>query len=464
MPQTALKRIKETHTADRKIYTVTEITRNIQALLEGQFPEVWIEGEITNLTLSAKGHTYFSLKDENALLKCALFLSSSRAIKFQLENGLKVLCYGQISTYPPRGEYQLIVEAMEPQGLGALQLAFEQLKKKLAKEGLFEAKHKKPIPFLPERIGVVTSRTGKAIRDILKVIHERFPESHVILRDTRVQGEGAADDIAEAIREFNAWGKADVLLVGRGGGSMEDLWAFNEEAVARAIFASKIPIVSCVGHELDVTISDFVADVRAGTPSMAAEMVVPDKAEILETLEESRHRLRSALLEKLSFLTERLRAQRESVLFRQPERLFHFQEQRLDEWTATLREGLSRWVREYAERVMAVRTDLRHLTPRSLESVHHRFLIQVEKLESLSPLKILKRGFSVTYGPDGTVLRKAGSVSTGDRIQTRLDEGSLTSRVEEIEEGQSLLHAIQGSVRGAVPQKGKDDREKRTQI
>ena len=440
----------------RKVYTITEIAHDIQALLEDQFPEVWVEGEITNLTASAKGHTYFSLKDESAILKCALFASNGRRVKFKLENGLKVLCLGQISSYPPRGEYQLIVEAVEPQGLGALQLAFEQLKKKLEKEGLFDPKHKKPIPFLPERIGIVTSLSGKAIRDILKVIDERFSESHMVIRDVRVQGEGAAEEIAKAIQEFNAYGRVDVLLVGRGGGSIEDLWAFNEEIVARAIYASKIPVVSCVGHELDYTIADFVADVRAGTPSMAAEMVVPDKAELLETLEDQRHRLHSALLEKLKFLSERLRAQRESILFRQPARLFQTMEQRLDELTGTLREGLGRWVQKQSERMAVIRTHLKHLSPRSamvkeeialqnlmkqiskrmeevLRHAENRFFVPLGKLESLSPLKILKRGFSVTYGPQGKVLRSVRSLSVGDEVKTRLEEGSFTSRVEQKE-------------------------------
>lgn len=417
----------------RKVYTVRELSQEIQSLLEGQFPEVWVEGEITNCSTSAKGHTYFSLKDESALLKCALFFRGRRP-KFKLENGLKVLCFGQISTYLPRGEYQLIVEIAEPQGLGALQLAFEQLKKKLEKEGLFDPKHKIPIPFLPKGIGIVTSLSGKAVRDILKVIGERFEESHVVIRDVRVQGEGASEEIAEAIEAFNAWGKVDVLLVGRGGGSLEDLWAFNEEVVARAIYASKIPVVSCVGHELDYTIADFVADVRAGTPSMAAEKVVPDRTELLETLEDHRSRLRAALLEKVTLFAERLRAQRENVLFRHPERLFLAKEQRLDELNAILKEGLFQWVQHQTERIAVVRTHLKHLSPLVwLKKGENRFLIQVGKLESLSPLKVLHRGFSVTYGPNGKALRNTHTLSVGDRVETRLARGKLRSRIEEID-------------------------------
>ena len=440
----------------KKIYTVAEITREIESLLKGAFPEVWVEGEVTNLTRSAKGHTYFSLKDESALLKCALFFGSGRSVKFKLENGLKVLCFGAITTYAPRGEYQLIVEKLEPQGVGALQLAFEQLKKKLEKEGLFEARYKKPIPFLPDRIGIVTSLAGKAIRDILKVIDERFPESHILIRDVRVQGEGAAEEIAEAIRQFNTFGKVNVLLVGRGGGSIEDLWAFNEEVVARAIFASAIPVVSCVGHELDYTIADFVADLRCGTPSMAAERVVPDKEELLAQIKENTARLRGALIEKVTLLSERLRAQKENVVFRQPERLFLMQEQHLDELVATLREGLSRWVQMQSERIQLARANLRHLSPRELmfkrentfkqllqnltgkresffKEVENRFAMQIEKLESLSPLKVLRRGYSMTALPEGKTLRGTKGLSIGDRVKTRLSDGTFTSRVEDIE-------------------------------
>jgi len=461
--------IRKKSDTQRPIYTVTEITRDIQALLEDRFPEVWVEGEVTNVTLSAKGHTYFSLKDEHALLKCALFLSHRRHLKFKLENGQKILCYGQISTYLPRGEYQLIVEVMEPQGLGALQLAFEQLKKKLEKEGLFDEKHKKPIPFLPRRIGIVTSLSGKAVRDILKVIQERFRESDILIRDVRVQGKGAAEEIAEAIEAFNAHRGADVLLVGRGGGSMEDLWAFNEEVVARAIFRSKIPIISCVGHELDYTIADFVADVRAGTPSMAAECVVPDKGELLDRLAELRYRFRSALLDKVTLLAERLRSQRESVLFRHPERLFLLQEQRLDEITSTLKEGLLKWVQRHAERVAVARTHLRHLSPETAitdrqnavthyaenmtRGIHHtlrhmeqRFGAQVGKLESLSPLRVLSRGFSVTLNTSGKTVRSTQDLSVGGRVHTQLHEGSFESRITSIEK------------------RGEDGREKRTEV
>ncbi|MFH1857751.1 MAG: exodeoxyribonuclease VII large subunit [Candidatus Omnitrophota bacterium] len=403
---------RETKTiAKRKIYTVSEITREIQSLLEGQFPEVWVEGEITNLAASAKGHTYFSLKDDKALLKCVLFLSHSRSIRFGLENGLKVLCRGQITTYPPRGEYQLLIELVEPQGLGALQLAFEQLKKKLEKEGLFDPRHKKPIPFLPERIGIVTSLSGKAVRDILKVIDERFPESHVLVRDVRVQGEGSAEEIAGAIRDFNALGGVDVLLVGRGGGSLEDLWAFNEEVVARAIFASKIPVVSCVGHELDYTIADFVADLRAGTPSMAAEMALPEKAELTERIRDFHQRLRGSLLNKVAYLAERLRSRKTSPVFRAPEKLFWTQQQRLDELAA----------------------NLRHFSAKNCREAEAHFLIQAGKLESLSPLKILRRGYSVTLGPEGNALRDASVLSEGSCVETRLYRGAFVSRVEHID-------------------------------
>ena len=439
---------------DKKVYSVTELTRDIQKLLENHFPDIWVEGEISNLSTSSRGHVYFSLKDEQAFLKCALFAGSRRRVKFQLDQGLKVVCRGAIDVYAPRGEYQLIVEAIEPKGIGALQLAFEQLKKKLAKEGLFDERHKKPLPFLPQAVGIVTSLSGKALRDILKVIRSRFPQMPVVIRDARVQGDGAAQQIAEAIDDFNRFAGVDVLLVGRGGGSIEDLWAFNEEVVARAIFRSRIPVVSCVGHELDYTIADFVADVRAGTPSMAAELVVPKKKELLDEIDALRQALRGALREKWTLYAEKLKQCLESHVFRRPARLFELQEQHLDQLTLSLKESLARRSEIFAKRLdvlkaklfllrptqqlLRLRTALQnsyallgHRIAQRLQGAEGRFALQVGKLESLSPLKILERGYSVTFtDSDGKVLRSGEGVKRGDRIRTRLLRGSLVSRVE----------------------------------
>ena len=438
----------------KKIYSVGELTRHIQGLLESHFPEVWVEGEISNLSTSARGHLYFSLKDEQALLKCAFFASNHRRVKFQLDNGLKVICRGAIGLYAPRGEYQLIVEVIEPKGIGALQLAFEQLKKKLAKEGLFDERRKKPLPFLPDAIGVVTSLSGKAVRDILKVIRSRFPEMPVVIRDVRVQGAGAAGEIAQAIEDFNRWGGVDLLLVGRGGGSIEDLWAFNEEVVARSIFRSRIPIISCVGHELDYTIADFVADVRAGTPSMAAELAIPKKRDLVEEITTLRQALSGALREKWNLYAEQLSQCLESPAFRKPERLFGLQEQHLDQLTLSLKGSLSRQTEQFVKRSEVLKAKLFLLRPTQqllkfqtalqncfsllthrigsrLQTIESRFAFQVGKLGSLSPLKILERGYSVTSShPDGSILRSVERVKRGDRIRTRLFRGSLVSRVE----------------------------------
>ncbi|HEO63785.1 MAG TPA: exodeoxyribonuclease VII large subunit, partial [Candidatus Omnitrophica bacterium] len=265
----------------RKIYTVTEVAQRVQRLLEESIGYLWIEGEVSNLSAPSSGHIYFDLKDKTAVIPVAFFKGFHGKLKFELENGLHVICYGKITSYAPQGKYQIRAEHLEPKGLGALMLAFNRLKDKLEKEGLFDEKHKKPIPYFPQKIGIVTSISGAAIRDIIKVLRRRFNNLHILIYSVRVQGDCAFAEIANAIRVFNAMDEqADVLIVGRGGGSIEDLWAFNEEEVARAIFASKIPVISAVGHERDWTISDWVADLRAPTPSVAAELAVKRKDEL----------------------------------------------------------------------------------------------------------------------------------------------------------------------------------------
>jgi exodeoxyribonuclease VII large subunit len=275
-----------------KIYSVSEITFAVKAMLEGNFQGVWVEGEISNCRLQPSGHCYCSLKDDSSILSAVIFSRMFREVKFKVEDGLKVVCYGSLGVYAPQGKYQLIVERIEPKGIGALQLALEQLKEKLEKEGLFAPEHKRAIPYLPAKIGIVTSPTGAAIKDMLKVLERRFKDVHILLAPVRVQGDGAKEEISQAIRDFNEYNetlpegeKIEVLIVGRGGGSIEDLWAFNEELVCRAIYASGIPVISAVGHERDVTVSDLVADVRAATPSVAAELVLPEKEELRENLD-----------------------------------------------------------------------------------------------------------------------------------------------------------------------------------
>src|SRR5713226_5079174 len=293
---------------ERKVWTVSELTGRIRDLLAGEFPDIWVEGEISNCHEAQSGHLYFTLKDPKAQVRCVCFRNQVRLLKFRPEDGLHVLVRGSVSVYEPRGEYQINVEHVEPVGVGALQLAFEQLKKKLAAEGLFEPERKKPLPLLPRRIGLVTSPKGAAVRDVVRVLRRRFPNVHLILYPVRVQGEGAAGDIVKAIKFFNAKQLTDVLLLVRGGGSLEDLWAFNEESVARAIAASAIPFISGVGHEADFTIADFVADLRASTPSAAAEIVVQSRQEFDRHLGELQQgiyeRIRYLLLERRHALRE----------------------------------------------------------------------------------------------------------------------------------------------------------------
>ena len=283
----------------RYILTVSELTRQIKGLLEERFSEVWVEGEISNLRNHPSGHLYFTLKDDFSQIRAVLFRMQARSVRFLLEDGLHVVCRGRVSLYEKRGDYQLILESIEPRGVGALQLAFLQLKERLEKEGLFRPEHKKSLPMLPQRVGVITSPTGAVIRDILHILNRRFGNLHILLYPVRVQGEGAWREVAEGIDYFNRQKNADVLIVGRGGGSMEDLWPFNEEGLARAIYRSKIPIISAVGHETDYTISDFVADLRAPTPSAAAELVVRDKREISNTLHVLGYRLENQMVQRL---------------------------------------------------------------------------------------------------------------------------------------------------------------------
>ena len=288
----------------RRIFTVSEITQDIKLILESNFAEVWVEGEVSNFRQYPSGHDYLSLKDQAAILTAVIFNRNSKEIKFKIEDGLKVICLGKVEVYAPRGQYQLIIEKIEPKGIGSLQLALEQLKQKLEKEGLFSLAHKRPIPYLPSRIGVVTSLSGAAIKDVLKVLERRFKDVHIIINPVRVQGENAKEEIALGIKDFNDFNsrvsgneRIEVMIVGRGGGSTEDLWAFNEEVVARAIYHSQIPVISAVGHERDVTIADLVADLRAATPSVAAEIVIPKKEDLKDNLDSLIKNLKQSFLD-----------------------------------------------------------------------------------------------------------------------------------------------------------------------
>jgi exodeoxyribonuclease VII large subunit len=395
-----------------KIYTVTEITREIKSILEGNFPNVWVEGEISNYVLHSSGHRYFSLKDENAQMRCTLWRFRGDQLQFEPADGMKVIAWGYVTVYERNGQYQLDVVDLIPAGLGKLEIAFQRLKEKLFEEGLFDEEHKKPIPQFPETVGVVTSPTGAAIRDIIRIIHNRFPSVKIIVNPVRVQGVGAAEEIAQAITEFNEYKKIDVMIVGRGGGPLEDLWAFNEEIVARAIYDSKIPVISAVGHEIDFTISDFVADLRAPTPSAAAQMVVQEREKLLEEISAHIRKLSFCLVSLLEHSKQRLKASKESYGFRRPFDIITQRSQKLDE----LFSQLVNRVKNYFE----------------IQS--NALSLLKEKLVALSPSSVLKRGYSITRKlPELAVIKDAGILKREDRIEVKVFKGRIKSKVESID-------------------------------
>ncbi len=439
----------------RPIYTVSQLTSEIKTILERNFEYLWVEGEISNLRLPGSGHLYFTLKDESAQLRAVMFRMQTRLLKFEPEDGLHVTCYGRLTVYEPRGEYQIVLDHMEPKGLGALQLAFEQLKERLSKEGLFDPAHKKPMPHLPQRIGIVTSPTGAAIRDILQIIDRRFANVHIMIYPVRVQGEGAAVEIARALDELNRCPGIDVIILGRGGGSLEDLWAFNEEAVARAIFRSQIPIISAVGHEVDFTIADFVADLRAPTPSAAAELVVRNKVELVQSLGSmgrQLHRAGRAILEnrreRLSSLIHRLvdpRRRLSDVRLRTDDlslRLANSMGQSLARRQDRLKscaDGLlhlypGRRVAEYAQRVAQLSRQMAVALRTRLDLLRHRTEGCRGKLQTLSPLAVLERGYSIArLLPSGKVIRRTSDLRLTSRVNVRVHRGEFIARVEEID-------------------------------
>ena len=393
-----------------RVYTVSELTHQIKTLLEGRYRRLWVEGEVSNSRLAPSGHLYFTLKDESSQLRCAMFRYSSRGMRFRVEDGLKVLATGDVSVYERRGEYQLIVERLEPRGRGELALAFEQLKERLEREGLFRPERKRKLPLVPGRIGVVTSPTGAAIRDILNIIERRFSTVHVVLYPVRVQGEGAADEIVEGIDYFSASRSADVVIVGRGGGSIEDLWAFNEERVARAIHSSQVPVISAVGHEIDFTIADFVADCRAPTPSAAAELVVAESERLARDISSFGERIALSMQARLRLARERVDAARGRYGFRLVEDRIRQQLQRVDELGDRLGQAVGHLV---------------ELEGNRLEGLQG-------KLNELSPLGVLSRGYSLALKlPGRELLRDAAAVEPGDRVQVRLARGEFRARVEE---------------------------------
>jgi exodeoxyribonuclease VII large subunit len=421
-------------TAERTVLTVAQLTAQLREVVEERFPAVWVEGEISNFKVYGSGHAYFTLKDAEAQIRAVLFRNRARRIRFEPGDGLHVMAFGSLEVYAQRGEYQLVVELLEPRGLGALQLAFEQLRQRLGAEGLFDPARKRELPRFPRRIGIVTSPSGAAIRDILRVIGRRFAGLSIVIAPARVQGEGAAEEIAQGVRDLNALGDVDVIIVGRGGGSLEDLWAFNEEAVARAIAGSKVPVVSAVGHEVDFTIADFVADLRAPTPSAAAELVVREKQAVVDALAELRRRLERAATRPLSDLERRVdevRARLDRAMTARLKRAAH----RFELATAGLK-AASPYARLATGRHRLERADarLRDAMGRLAERSRHRLRIAAGGLDSLSPLAVLGRGYSLTRTPTGQIVRSARQVTPGDAVDVLLAEGTLGCRVERRDE------------------------------
>ncbi len=439
----------------RQILTVSELTSVIKSTLEGNFTDVWVEGEIYNFRVPSSGHIYFTLKDNTSQIKAVLFRSSGRMLKFVPKDGLQVLCRGRITVYEFRGEYQIVIEYMEPKGVGALLMAFEQLKERLSKEGLFDEARKRPIPAFPRKIGIVTSPTGAAIRDILKVIDRRFANVEIVIAPAAVQGERAAPEIVDAIAALNSLEGIEVIIVTRGGGGIEDLWPFNEEAVARAIYNSGIPVISAVGHEIDYTISDFVADLRAPTPSAAAEMVVKNKEDIQRHIGSLHQRLLYAKntffekkRERINYLSRRIFS---------PAREIVRHSQRLDEIDTRLINGIQRIIKDRQHHIEKLIKDVNSFNPQNrivlnkqrmdamINSLCRNFfhLVELKKkefhgliamLDNLSPLAILSRGYSITYKlPDRTIVKLSSEVQRGDKVDVRLHEGAITCIVEDIQ-------------------------------
>lgn len=413
----------------RKVYSVSELTRVIKSALENAIGTVWLEGELSNVRRPASGHFYFTLKDENSQITCVLFRGSQGRVRFEPRDGIVVRAFGDVTVYERGGNYQLIVRQMEEGGKGDLQARFEALKEKLRKEGLFDRERKKAIPLLPGRVGVVTSRTGAAIRDILNVISRRFPNLHLLLAPVKVQGDGAAAEIAAAIELLNSLGAVDVMIIGRGGGSVEDLWCFNEEIVARAIAGSKIPVISAVGHEIDFTISDFVADLRAPTPSAAAELVVDRKEAFERMLADIHKTLQRTLRERLLRMRTRFLGAAQSYVFREPRNLVRQYRQRIDNAGTRMRHELLSSLHESSQFIddSAVRT--LHALRLRVESRRHDVRRLQAQLRSLNPLAVLERGYSVTRDMDGNVLRSAAEVKRGERLTTLLAKGTIESEV-----------------------------------
>ncbi|HOM01349.1 MAG TPA: exodeoxyribonuclease VII large subunit [Acetivibrio sp.] len=394
------------------ILTVSEVNRYIKEIMSRDLilSNLWVRGEISNFKNHSSGHMYFTLKDENGLLKCVMFRTHNLRLKFMPQNGMKVIIRGYVSVFERDGQYQLYAEEMQNDGIGNLYIAFEQLKKKLSDEGLFDSQHKKKIPFMPKSIGVVTSATGSVIRDIMNILDRRFYNSYIKIFPVRVQGETASLEISHAINKLNEIGGVDVIILARGGGSLEELWPFNEEIVARSIFNSAIPVISAVGHETDYTIADFVADLRAPTPSTAAELVMPEKLAIINRIGELNLRLVSALLRNVKQKRDKLTRLTDSPVFRQPYDRIYQERMKLD----------------------ILNRDLKKSMLASIERSKAKVGFLIGKLDALSPLTVLSRGYGIIKSEeDGTVVKSVGDVDAGDGIEVSLEDGKLYCTVKD---------------------------------
>ncbi|MFW0947011.1 exodeoxyribonuclease VII large subunit [Vibrio parahaemolyticus] len=437
---------------NQNIFTVSRLNAEVRLLLENEMGIVWLVGEISNFSAPVSGHWYLTLKDSRAQVKCAMFRGNNRRVTFKPANGNQVLVKARLSLYEPRGDYQLIIESMQPEGDGRLQQEFEELKMKLAAEGLFVQTNKLPLPEHPKRVGVITSKTGAALYDILDVLKRRDPSLPVVIYPTMVQGDDAAIQIAQAIGRANSRNECDVLIVGRGGGSLEDLWCFNNEILARTIAASQIPIISAVGHEVDMTIADFVADVRAPTPSAAAELVSRDNSHKDQSLVAKQHKLASAMRYYLAQQKQQSAQLLHRLERQHPSYQLQRQSQQLDELDMRLRRAMQRFIDTRQQAVerkhhrLQLNSPVKHLAQQKsrLERVEHKLLdamdrklltmrhqlaIAAEKLDTVSPLATLKRGYSITQTEQGKVVRSADDVKTGDLLVTRLANGEIHSTV-----------------------------------
>ena len=399
---------------EQKVYSVSEVNQYLKHILDSVpvLNGICIRGELSNYKIYPSGHHYFTLKDGESAIRCVMFKGNAMKLQFRPESGMKVIAMGRITVYPRDGAYQLYCESLNADGIGDLYVAFEQLKEKLNAEGLFDREHKKALPRYPQRIAIVTSSAGAAVHDMIRILRRRYPIAKVLLLPVRVQGTEAPPEIAGAIRYANRYGVADVLITGRGGGSIEDLWAFNDERVARAIYDSEIPVISAVGHEPDVTISDFVADVRASTPSNAAEIAVPDMADLLRQLQESGNRMAQSQIKTLELAGKRLGSLAEKRVLTDPTAFIEDKRLQLD----NVQQQLSLVARE------------------QLSVQQRRFAALAASLDALSPLRVLGRGYAMAQREDGTILKNAAQVVSGDRIRVKLGQGSLRCTVNEKEE------------------------------